>query len=347
MDNKSITVYDVAKKCGVSPATASRVLSNSSYKVSEKLRERVVTTAKEMGYQVNMLGRFLKSKASNEIGVIVPSLLNDSYIQLITGINNVLLTNGYTVSLNVSNYNVNIEKQQIMSLAQRWVCGIIVVPTASDYTWVNDTIAANVPVVLVGKESANDWYSIYYDSFEGGCIAAEYLAKLGHKRIAVIGSHMTDMNESQLIEGFTKTLEEKGLKIPDPYIRIADGVRTEGMEGMFSVGRNLVNNLILNDLPPTAIFCTNDTIAFGAIYALNYAHYSVPGDISVIGFGNSTFSRMTVPNLTTVDALMSMLGAQAAEKLQECLQNPDYQSEPTILKPRLVPRASTRSLSEN
>ncbi|MEG1887281.1 MAG: LacI family DNA-binding transcriptional regulator, partial [Oscillospiraceae bacterium] len=181
-----VTMLDIAKHCGVSVTTVSRVLSNIDYPVSEKSRECVLKSADQLGYQMNYLGRFLKNNHTNDIGVIIPDITNDFYARLVSGIQDSLLNSENNFLLSVSYRNVEYEKQLLNNMLQRRVRGIILASVSSSGSFFKKINTDGIPIVSVGNLFGLGCHEIDYCYYESGEMVAKYLLDMGHTRVAVM-----------------------------------------------------------------------------------------------------------------------------------------------------------------
>lgn len=167
MTKKKITIYDVAKHCGVSVATVSRIVNNADYPVSNELRLRVQASVRELNYKPNMLGRYLKSNRADEVGVIIPNISNFYYPDLIAGINDSLIHSGYNVLLCNSYRNPEYEKKQFLSLLQKQVKGIVMSTVSDDTSWIEEVNTDGVTVVAIEQPLYAPTHRVCFNYYGG------------------------------------------------------------------------------------------------------------------------------------------------------------------------------------
>lgn len=291
MTKKKITIYDVAKHCGVSVATVSRIVNNADYPVSNELRLRVQASVRELNYKPNMLGRYLKSNRADEVGVIIPNISNFYYPDLIAGINDSLIHSGYNVLLCNSYRNPEYEKKQFLSLLQKQVKGIVMSTVSDDTSWIEEVNTDGVTVVAIEQPLYAPTHRVCFNYYGGGYMAARYLVEMGHREIAFISAPLTYPSRRQRLDGFLAGLRESGIELTQNYLRISDYEQEDESTYEFNIGCRLAEKLMQLDTPPTAIFCINDMMAIGAIRGLQNWGIRVPQDVSVLGFDNMTISR--------------------------------------------------------
>ena len=340
MATKNITIYDVARHCGVSVATVSRIVNNADYPVSSELRARVRDSVRELNYKPNLLGRYLKSNRTDEVGIIIPNISNFYYPDLIAGINDSLIHSGYNVLLCNSYRNPEYEKKQFLSLLQKQVKGIILATVGDDTSWIGEINTEGVTVVAIEQSLHVPTHRVCFNYYGGGYMAARYLVEMGHREIAFISAPLTYASRRQRLDGFRAGLRESGIELTQNYLRISDSVQEDESSYEFNIGSRLAEKLMRLDAPPTAIFCINDMMAIGVIRTLQNLRIRVPQDVSVLGFDNMTISKMITPALTTIDQCTREIGSQAIELLKKGFENPSAPPETVRFKPKLVERES-------
>jgi len=345
---KKSTIYDIAKAANTSVATVSRVLSNTDYPVKTELRERVLKEAKRLKYIPNLIGRQLKSKISNDIGVIIPNITNEYYPQLILGIEHVAREKGFNVLLCNSQRNPQNERNFLESLFQRQVKGIIISSLEKKYNFLQHLIANEAKIVLFEHDADIDCSKIIFNFEKGGYLAAKHLAELGHRKIAFFSAPLNKYSRLKVYNGFNEYLNSCGISLKKDYIFISEEEEKESHNEIYeyNTGKALVNKMLSKGNLPTAIFCINDMTAVGVAQELQRNNIRIPEDISIMGFDNIPLSQMISPSLTTIDQCTYKIGATAAEVLISFL-NGDRKEDITLLfEPSLVIRDSTKEISK-
>ncbi len=345
MAKKNVTIYDVAKHCGVSVATVSRIINNVDYPVSDKLRNCVKQAVIELNYKPNMLGRYLKSNKTDEVGVIIPNISNYYYPGLIAGINDSLIHSGYTVLLCNSYRNPEHEKKQFISLLQKQVKGIIISTVSDDTSWIGEMQTDGVTVVAIEQALNVPTHRVCFNYYGGGYMAAHYLVNMGHRDIAFVSPPLSYASRRQRLEGFTAGLKESGIELDNDYLRISDYERDDENLYEFNIGSKLADKLMSLKKPPTAIFCINDMMALGVMRSLQSQGVHIPEDVSVMGFDNMPISDMVTPALTTIDQSTREIGSKAIELLLKSFEIPKTPMEKVRFKPKLVERESVKRIT--
>lgn len=327
-----VTIKDIAKKVGVSPSVVSRALNNK-YGVKAETRERIVRTAKEMGYLPNILAQGLVTRKTNTIGVVMADISEPFFSQLIKGMNLVADETGYTL-IYYNSYESLVERSALehMIKSQR-VDGLIIVGSRikedeylSGRTW-------EVPLVLVERRlTAPGLNCVWVDSITGAYKATRYLIDQGHRRIAHICGTLGFQVALDRLEGYKRALADTGLPYAEELVASGHFVWQDGYTATKEV---------LKQTPRcTAVFAGNDTMAYGALQAIAESGLEVPRDIAVVGFDDLEFSLLTNPPLTTVRQPRMEMGKKAVSILVSILAGKAEEGVKISLTPELIIRRS-------
>ncbi len=334
----AITIKDVAKQAGVSHSTVSRALHGSSL-LSEETVERIRQIAVEMGYFPSAAARSLKTNRSHALGVIVSAIDDPFFSEILQGIEEIAQGRGYSMLIAASQRDPERERAIVQDMRERHVDGLILCSASFSVEQRRNLLQYGIPIVMVNNQAAEEYrYSIYHDDVDGSRQVTRHLIELGHKRIAYLGNSLSGRTTMDRLTGFRQEMEAAGLDIPDEYILEVPGGGPED-------GFNASNQIL--DMPerPTALFCFNDLLAIGVLKGLHSAGFSVPGDISVVGFDNIVFSAYTNPTLTTLEQPKRYIGAEAARLILGLLDRIEDKEAPDQeiqkLKGRLLVRQST------
>lgn len=311
------TLNDVAKKAGVSITTASRVLSNANYPVSQKLKQKVHKAAAELKYVPNVYGQMLKTNISNVIGVIVPSLQNPFYNQAIFGIESAASKEGYEIRLLSSHRTVEQERNNIMALLHSRIMALIIFSIDINADTLNNYIACGGKVALLESDyELEHAITAVTDCYAAGKTAARHLIEYGHRNIAFLTSPLTKLFRRRVLSGVKDELTKAGIGFTEKDVYVAD-VESESTTGQyeFEIGKQLAKWVIYNPKRYTAIIAINDITAYGVIQALSQHGLHVPEDVSVLGFDNIMYSEMISPPLTTIELPSNSMGFTACQML--------------------------------
>lgn len=328
------SLADVARRAGVSIATASRALSGSRHPVSDAVRGRIVAAAQEVGYAPSALARALVTRRSRIIGLIVGDIMDPYFAEITRGAEDVARRDGYlTIVCNADRSEAS-EVAYLRVLREYHAEGVIFAGggqvAASDAgraleTVVGEARDAGVGIVALAARSfasaqvAVDNRAACYD-------ITSYLVSLGHLRVGFVQGPEGFTTARDRHAGYTAAMVDAGL---DPSLLFAGGFDYESgrAAAMRMVGRPL----------PDAVLCANDEAAVGVLMALRHAGVDVPGQVSVAGIDDTRSSRFL--DLTTVSVPMYELGAIAVRRIIDGSAGAD--ADRTELPHRLVPRGTT------
>ncbi|MFD0712632.1 LacI family DNA-binding transcriptional regulator [Paenibacillus sp. GCM10027626] len=343
---KRITIHDIAREANVSSATVSRVLSNSDYPVSAKLRTRIQQLAEEMNYIPNMIGKQLKTDNNMTIGVIIPSISNPFYAAVMLGIEEAARKSGYQVLLCNSLQDKSLEEGYLKTLVEKQVKGVILSSISGNCKLLAQLLRMGLHVIAIDQKlDLPDVLQIEFDYWRGGQMAANYLLEQGHRRIGYVTAPLDRPSRQQIYTGFFAALQAAGVELNEALVQVA-GDEKEVYDGIyeFENGKRLTRQLLELEAAerPTAIFACNDLTAFGVINELADNGLNVPDDISVMGFDNIEFSRMMSPALTTVKQPNYEMGKLACSMLLDRLRQDNNYETGVMLLPQLVVRNSVK-----
>lgn len=329
---KQPTIIDVARRAGVSKSLVSLVMRGSDG-VSEERRTAVLEAAAELGYRTNAVARSLVERRSHVIGIVLSDLHNPFFADLIDGIEEVAVTNGYRAVIAAAFLNAQRESTAVETLLQMRVDGLIMAGATVSLTEIEQA-AKRVPMVLVARPTRSPLMdSVRNDDVLGAAAVVDHLVELGHERIAHIHAG-TAPGARERRQGYEGGMRRHGLH--DRVASIQGGyTHAEGLEAM--------GTMLTRQALPTAVFVANDTAAIGALEALDAAGVHVPGDMSVVGYDNLPISGLHRIALTTVDQPTGQMGRKAVELLIERLDGERRDGRPRhlVVPPRLVVRNTT------
>ena len=331
----AVTIKDIAKRAGVSHTTVSRALHGNAL-ISDETGRRICKLAAEMGYQPSAAARSLKTHRSQVLGVIVSSLDDPFFSEILQGIEDCAQEGGYNLFIAASQHDPQREQKIVRTLMEHRVDGVIICSTPFSKAQGRHLLEYGFPIVVVNNQSAEGFrYSIYHDDVDGSRQMTRHLIGLGHRRIAYLGNSLSGRTTLDRLAGFRQEMQAAGLPVPATYEhQVAGGSPMRGLAG--------AEYFLSLPARPTAIVCFNDQLATGMLRGLRDAGLEVPADISVTGFDNITFSAYTHPPLTTFDQPKRFIGVETARLLLGLLrQEPDSAEKVITLKGRLLVRAST------
>ena len=330
------TIYDIAKRAGVSVATVSRVLNGVDHPVKEETRKKIIDAAGELGYRPNKIAKSLAHRRTYTVALLIPSITNNFYTEIAEVIEEKLGKRGYSTYLCNTQRMIEREMQYVDDLIARKVDGVIFSPTRvkPEDNLVNarnleELIKNGIAVVAFGSHFTNV-NQVYINTYEGALEATRYLLELGHRRIGFIDGLEAGTRKSRR-RGYINGLKMAGIQIDEDLI-VSGNLE---MDGEYQCVRKLMQ---LAD-PPTAIIAVNNLMAIGALKGAKDMGISVPEELSIIGFDDSKLSEVVEPPLTVVKQPLKEIGDVAVGLLMEQIEGegPPRMME---LKTRLVIRSS-------
>lgn len=336
-----ITVKDIAKKAGVSHSTVSRALHGNPL-ISEETKERIQQIAVELGYLPSAAARTLKTRRSHALGVVLSSIDDPFFSEILHGMEEVIQSSGYSLFIAAAHRDPGREREIVEAMVEHRADGVIICSTSFSEERSRQFLRYGVPIVVVNNQAVEDFrYSIYHDDIDGMRQVTRHLIELEHKRIAYLGNSASGRTTMDRLTGFCQEMKSAGLSVPAEYIFEAAGGGTEDGASAAKYFLDLAER-------PTALVCYNDMMAIGVMKSLQQAGIRIPEDVSITGFDNIIFSAYTNPPLTTLDQPKRFIGAEAARLLLELLDTPVSEQLQTHLKVRslkgqLLIRESTAS----
>lgn len=326
-----VTIKDVAKAAGVSLSTASYAL-NGNRKISDATRAKVLEAAKLLNYRKNGLATDLKRSSTKTIALILSDLSGPYYSELIRGVQETALDNGYDL-IACSSFGGD-DSTAIKFLREKRVDGVIIsAHNVYDKTILN-AARKGFPIVVLDRHLVNDHvYNVLVDNERGGYLATELMIKNGSTRIAYVSGPTDSYDHKLRRQGYLRALSDYNLEAPS----------TVNVNGRFTIdgGYKATKMLIAQRNLPDAIFYTNDEMAVGGIKAFQEAGIRVPEDISIAGFDDILLAEFMNPPLTTVRQPKYEAGALATQLILQLLDGQKLDHE-FMLPVELVVRKSCR-----
>ncbi|MXV52687.1 substrate-binding domain-containing protein [Pedobacter sp. HMF7647] len=342
MNFEAITIRDIAKELKLSVSTVSKALRDS-YEISGKTKELVTNYAREHNYRPNPIAQSLKQGRSKSIGIVVSTIDNHFFSQVIDGIESVAHNNGYNVIITQTHESFDLEVQNVEHLTYRSIDGLLI--SLSTETKNIDHLkrlhSQGLPIVFFDRVSSEiDTHKVIADNYKGAYDATDHLLQSGFKNIATITSSANVSITSERLEGYKKALTDSGITINDDYIKYCPhgGKTTEEIE-------KALNELLSLDIWPDAILTASDRITTTTLALLHKLHIKIPEDIALLGFTNTNLADVLFPPLSSVYQPGFDIGKNAVEMLLSLIQakRPVEEFETRILPTKLYKRQSTAS----
>jgi len=300
-------IVEVARRAGVSPATVSRHF-NYPDKVRPDTRERISDAANALGYIRDRMAGTLHNRFSGTIGLVVPTIDNAIFAELIEAFSNTLQQHERNMLLASHNYDLHLEVSIIRSLLERRIDGVAIIGHSHHPAALEMLKVRAIPALALWNYRHDTRLPfIGADNADAARQVTEHLLDLGHRDIATLFPEtLTNDRARDRKQGVLSTLQRQGVVLP-AHRKIA-------CEYNIRTAKEKVTR-ILKEQSPTALICGNDVIAQGAIYAALRAGLDLPRDLSIVGIGDFRGSAEIEPALTTVRLPARRIGSQAADML--------------------------------
>ena len=337
MTKKAVTMSDIAKAMNVSTVTVSKALGDRDG-VSAELRERIKQKATEMGYRVHAGTHGAKDGLTYNIGIIVAQhfLRDDSsfYWIVYRYIVELLQKQNYYGMLEVVNDHNGMEEIP-NSVLDHKVDGLIVLGQLSD-EYISKLISHQLPTVFLDfYGSREDADAVLSDNFYGAYMLTSHLIENGHRRIGFLGSIGSTSSIQDRYLGYYKALLENRIPLRQDWV-IGDRSNESDIFPEFTLPQDM----------PTAFVCNCDETAYKLVNQLKNAGYSVPEDISVVGYDNHIYSTICNPRLTTIDVNSRVMSTEAVDIILHKIRDVNYRRGRTLVTGKLVRRESVKKLTE-
>ncbi|MBP2472972.1 LacI family transcriptional regulator [Crossiella equi] len=311
MTQRQVTLAEVARQASVSLATASRVLNGSTRQVSTELRDRVLATARQLGYLPNASAQALARNSSVLVGLVVHDIADPYFSSIAAGVTKVAEENGLIVVLGTTNRDPGRELALLSTLRAHRARAIVLAGTRTTDRKTTEQLAAEVRAFTAqgGRLACVSQARLPADTVvpankQGATKLARALTGMGHKRFAVLAGPADLVSAKDRLAGFKAGLAEAGVDLPADAVLHGEFTRDGGYEA--------TQELLRRKSKATCVFAVNDVMALGAMAAFREAGLNVPADVSVAGFDDIPTLSDLVPSLTTVRLPLEEMGERAA-----------------------------------
>lgn len=326
------TLDDVAERAGFSRTLVSMTLRGLPG-AGEETRQAILAAAESLGYVPHAAARNLASQSSRAIGVLLRDLHNAFFADVVDGLHASMRETGYHV-LMASGDELQLERSVLETFRSYRMDGAVLIGPEVREREI-DAFGQSIPTVVVGRPVRTKSVDVIVsDDRKGAALAVEHLVELGHRDIAHLDGGTVPGGATARRAGYVDAMRRHGL---DRHVRIAGGGFT------YAHGADGVDELLRKRRPPTAIFAANDLVALGAIQRLAELDLSTPGDVSIVGYDNSSIAAQRRVGLTSIDQPRFEIGTLAAALLRERFDG-RHESARHLLAPKLVERETTAPL---
>lgn len=327
-----VTIKEVARHAGVSVATVSRVL-NDSGPVSEAARQRILESARELRFVPSGAARSLITRRTSTLGVLLPDLYGEFFSEFIHGIDQAVRQHGYHLLVSCSHSEESEITAALRAMRGR-VDGFVIMAPEVDLATLLENLPDALPIVLLNNPVADRFDTLTLDNFGGAYAATEHLVVAhGHRRVALLGGTPGNFDARERLRGYRAALREAGIEPSEEW----------EIQGDFSeeAGYAAIERILRLTPRPSAVFAANDSMAIGALSALQEAGVRVPEELALVGFDDIPIARYLRPPLTSVHVPIRELGKRAVEHLMRAsaAKNPPPKQQ-DVLPSTLVVRRS-------
>ena len=344
MIKKKIDIKYIAKISGVSLSTVSRALRVDPT-ASKKTTEKILKIARDLNYYPNMIAKGLRDKKTKTIGILLNDLKNPLYYETIKIIEEILNNLDYTMILCDSNFNLELERKNIITMLSKGVDGIIISP-------INIKSENLIPIEEKGLKAVYIDFAPEYENVnyvhvnheDASSIATEYLIKNGHRNILLLNGPYQLSVSKDFLKGYLKTLEQYGIKKNKSLIKYTELSIKSGYEvikQMYFLKQSGGSNIF------TAVLSLSDILAIGVYEASKKIGFQIPADISVIGYDNIFITPYLSPPLTTIHVPKKRIGELSIKILLDQVEGRETECHKKILEVSLVERKSVKKMTNS
>lgn len=338
-EGKPVTIYDIAKEAGVSPATVSRVLTNNA-RVRPEKKERILRLIEKYNFTPNAMARGLADTRSRTIGMIAADVRNPFYAELFASCELAARQYGYTILLYNFLRETEIEKMYLQKLQEQRVDVVIqmggkVDDLVSDPEYVEmvNALPGRMPMVVTGKLDGTQCYQVQIDAMKSMDLLMEHLLGLGHREIALVGGRIDVLSTFEKVQRYKQILRRNQITFRPELVQ-EDGTYDDA--GAYE----RMNRMLDRGIVPTAVIAINDFSAAGIARSIWEHGYRIPEDISLVSYDNTYITEVMMPKLTSIDYNYENFGRQLVETAIHAIEGkavPRLQ----MLEPVLVVRGSS------
>jgi DNA-binding LacI/PurR family transcriptional regulator len=305
--------------------------------VSEHAAARIDEAIVALDFRVNPLARGLVTNRTGSLAVVIPSITNPFYPDLVAAIDSEASKRGYDLLLVSTGGDAAREAALVDDLRRKRVDGILFASVRVDSAVLNSLVERGEKVVMVSRHVegvAADF--VVPDNYAGAVMAAEHLVRLGHRAIGYLGGPQSVVAFRERLRGYRDTMARHGLPIAPRWEIITESGTESGFRGAM--------HLFHLDERPTALFAGSDAMALGVLEAAQASSWRIPEDLAIVGFDNITFSRVAAVPLSTIDGRTAELGRIAVQLLVDRIEgNGSGNIQQITLPPSLIVRRSCGS----
>jgi LacI family transcriptional regulator len=334
MKKRKSTLKDVARIAGVSPASVSHVI-NKTKKLSAKTESEVLKAVEQLKYQPNNVAKSLRVQKTNLIAVMISDITNPFFANIVRAIEQELAKFDYNMLLCNTDQDTEKEKLYLDIMLSKRVDGIIVSSAQGYGDHFKNFDDFGIPLVFLNRYPEHVYANtVVTDNYTGAYMATNHLIQHGYQSIAIISGPDNIMTGLDRLKGYRKCLTEQGLDFNASLVYNGDFRVESGYENMKKIMQATKHR-------PEAVFISNNQMTLGAYKYIKENGFSIPSDISIVGYDDSNWGTVVDPPLSTVRQPSEELGRRAANLIMECiLANKVLEKKSILLQPELIVRKS-------
>jgi len=320
------TIKEVAKIAGVSVGTVSNVITGS-VTVGADRKERVLNAIREIEYHPNHVARSLKLQRTKMLGMIISDITNPFFSQMVRGAEEAARKQNYLLLTFNTDDRFEREEQALSELRSRRVDGILLVvaPSQAKPSHIVETLKAGIPVVCLDRIPPGlEVDSVTVDNINAARDCVRHLIAQGHRKIGIITGTMALQTAQQRLQGFEETMRAAGLEVDRDWVRHGDFRSESG----YQMGREI----LLGKNLPTALFISNNLMAYGVLQALDDFNLHCPGDLAIATFDDPAITQVFRPRLTAISQPAYSFGYTGAELLIQRIESKKTGESPIAIR---------------
>lgn len=330
-ENVSVTIKDIARVCGVSYSTVSRVLNGKTVRQSDR-NQHIIATARALGYKPHYIAKQLVEQRSDSIGLLIPDIANPHYPEITRNVQHFAEAAGYQVLIFNTDWDVTKECRLRDSLLEKRVAGMIVMPVCDESHLIFRGL--EVPVAFLGtRTEEKDIDYVVMDNVRAAADATEHLIRSGVNSLAYIGRKIMNYTSFDRAQGFRFAAQKYGIPDERAVIAMANSFQEKG-------GYTAMRELLDAPFLPEGVLVFNDQLALGAMEAMEERGLTVGKDILLVSFDDLQFSSLSKISLTTITPSKEELGRLAVGCILRRIQNPDADRCARVLPSTMIHRKS-------
>lgn len=337
MKRNKIPVGLIAEKLNISPATVSRTINHPDL-VKPETRELVQKTLNQMGYNSDLCS---KPENNKLVIVVVPSINNPFYNEVLNGIKTSMNSHEYNVLLHIGSLKASTYESFLNLCKETKAMGVINLSGRMEAGLLN-SLDTEIPVVQCSeynKDSSVPYTSI--NDFASAYNATKQIIACGYDKIAIVNGPANFNYAQERLKGFEKALQEENIFLPYHWKIFLPDIG-------YDIAYSALCQLLCNSANrPNALFCASDVFAISALKAASRFNIKVPDELGIVGFDNIDITGVSIPSITTVNQPCFKLGFTASEMLIERMASPHMVQQPILLETELINRDSLTQYKNN